>query len=75
MQDVDFEQARKSQILRFVHTYSHNDAIVEPEHDPSLLGEASTVLSDLLDLIKSQDLDHYERMVQLVTQGHDDEDE
>ncbi len=68
MQNVNVEEAKKSQILRFVHTYSHNDAIVEPEHDPSLLGEAPAVLSDLLDLIKSQDLDHYERMVQLVTQ-------
>jgi wobble nucleotide-excising tRNase len=35
---VDFDEAKKSQILRFVHTYSHTDAIVEPDHDPSLLG-------------------------------------
>ena len=75
MQNVDFEEAKKSQILRFVHTYSHNDAIVEPDHDPSMLGEAPAVLSDLLDLIKSQDSDHYKRMVQLVARVDHDEDE
>ena len=75
MQNVDFEEAKKSQILRFVHTYSHNDAIVEPDHDPSLLSEAPTVLSGLLDLIKKEDPRHFERMVKLVTQGDEDEDE
>ena len=51
MLDVDFDEAKKSQILRFVHTYSHNDVIGEPDHDPSLLSEAPTVLSGLLELI------------------------
>ena len=74
MRNVDFEEAKKSQILRFVHTYSHNDTIVEPDHDPSLLGEAPAVLSGLLDLIKKEDPRHFERMVNLVTQVDDDVD-
>ena len=75
MLNVDFDEAKKSQILRFVHTYSHNDAIVEPDHDPSLLGEAPAVLSGLLELINKEDPRHFERMMKLVTKGNDDEDE
>ena len=72
---VDFDEAKKLQILRFVNTYSHNDTIVELDHDPSLLGEAPTVLSSLLELINKEDPRHFERMMKLVTQGNDDEDE
>ena len=72
---VDFDEAKKSQILRFVHTYSHNDVIVEPDHDPSLLGEAPAVLSGLLELINKEDPRHFERMMKLVTKGNDDEEE
>ena len=72
---VNFDEAKKSQILRFVHTYSHNDAIMEPDHDPSLLGEAPAVLSGLLELINKEDPRHFERMMKLVTELDDDEDE
>lgn len=75
MQNLDFDEAKKSQIPRFVHTYSHNDAIVEPEHDPALLGEAPSVLTDLLELIESQDKDHYDRMVKLVNQEAEGEED
>ena len=75
MLHVDFDEAKKLQILRFVNTYSHNDTIVELDHDPSLLGEAPTVLSSLLDLIKKEDPRHFERMTKLVAQGNDDEDD
>ena len=74
MQYVNFDAAKKTKILRFVHSYSHNDAIGEPEHDLSLLGEASNVLSDLLGLVESEDPGHYQAMVNLVQQGDDDED-
>ena len=69
LQDVDFDEAKKTQILRFVHTYSHNDAIVEPDHDHSLLSESPAVLSSLLELIKEEDPRHFERMIQLVSRG------
>ena len=75
MLDVDFDEAKKSQILRFVHTYSHNDVIGEPDHDPSLLSEAPTVLSGLLELINKEDPRHFKRMMKLVTNGNHDEDE
>jgi wobble nucleotide-excising tRNase len=67
LMDVAFDEARKARIVRFVHTHSHSDTVGEPEHDPSLLGEARAVLADLLDLIKSEDPKHFEAMESLVS--------
>ena len=66
MEGVTFEEGRKLRILRFLHTYSHSDAIGEPEHDPSLLAEAGSVLTDLMELIQAQDKAHYDEMIKLV---------
>lgn len=66
VKDLNFDEAKKVRILRFLHTHSHGDAVGEPEHDASLLGEAHFVLKDLLDFIKSQDLRHFDAMVKLV---------
>ena len=74
MQAVDFDEAKKTQILRFVHSYSHNDLIAEPEHDLSLLSESPNVLSDLLDLIKAQDEAHYKGMIDLINREDDEDD-
>lgn len=67
LKDVTFDEAKKVRITRFVHTHSHGDAVGEPEHDPSLLGEAGAVLVDLLELIKSEDSAHFTAMVGLVS--------
>jgi len=76
VENVDFDNAKKIRIIRFLHTHSHGDAVGEPEHDPSLLGEANTVLKDLLELMKSQDPKHYAGMEKLVSQpGAEDDDE
>lgn len=66
LKDIDFDEARKVRIVRFVHAHSHGDTIGEPEHDPSLLGEARSVLGDLLEFIKSQDHKHFAAMMELV---------
>lgn len=66
VEEIQFDEARKVRIVRFVHTYSHNDAVGEPEHDPSLLAESRLVLKDLLELIKSQDPEHYAAMERLL---------
>lgn len=66
LKDINFDEARKVRIARFVHTHSHGDTVGEPEHDPSLLGEARDVLTDLLELIKSEDGSHFSAMVGLV---------
>ena len=67
LKDVAFDEAKKVRIARFVHTHSHGDTVGEPEHDPSLLGEASAVLTDLLELVKSEDPQHFTAMVGLVS--------
>ena len=69
MQGVVIDETKRLRILRFVNEYSHGEAAFGSEYDPSLLGEASAVLSDLLDLIKTEDQVHFERMVALVKQG------
>lgn len=66
LKDVHFDEAKKVRIARFVHTHSHSDTVGEPEHDPSLLGEARSVLVDLLDLIKSEDAQHFVAMESLL---------
>ncbi|MDT8320996.1 MAG: AAA family ATPase [Xanthomonadales bacterium] len=66
LQGIDFDETKKLRVLRFLHTHSHADAIVDPEHDPSVLGEAQAVLADLLALIRHEDAAHYDAMVALV---------
>lgn len=66
LQRIDFDDTKKIRMLRFLHTHSHADEIGEPEHDPSGLGEAQAVLSDLLELIEQEDSAHYRAMVALV---------
>jgi wobble nucleotide-excising tRNase len=66
LKDVTFDEAKKIRIIRFLQTYSHGDTIGEPEHDPSLLGEARPVLENLLELIKNQDPGHFAAMAKLV---------
>jgi len=67
LKDVTFDEAKKVRLARFVHTHSHGDTVGEPEHDPSLLGEARAVVADLLELIKSEDPQHFTAMVGLVS--------
>lgn len=66
MQSVAFDGAKKLRILRFLNIHSHSDSIGEPEHDPSLLAEAGSVLNDLLEFIEAQDKAHFDAMVKLV---------
>ena len=66
LKGIEFDEARKLRILRFVHTYSHGDTIGEPEHDPSVLGEGRSVLQDLLDFMKAQDAAHFAAMEKLA---------
>ena len=75
MKCVTFDEAKKLRILRFLHTYSHSDAVGEPEHDPSLLGEAGSVLKDLLEFIEAQDKAHFDAMVKLVKPQTAEEDD
>ena len=63
---VDYDAAKKTRILRFLHTYSHFDQVAEPDHDLSVLSETPAILQEVLALIRSCDGQHYQRMEQLV---------
>ena len=66
LQSTKLDEPTKIRVLRFVHTHSHSDLIGDPEHDPALLGEAKSVLCDLLELIQVEDPEHYQAMVSVV---------
>lgn len=64
---IQFDSAKKTRILRFLHAYSHFDQVTEPGHDPSVLSETPTVLRDVLDLVQEADRAHYDRMMTKIT--------
>jgi wobble nucleotide-excising tRNase len=63
---VNFPEAKKSRILRFLHTYSHDGKVADPEHDLSILAETPRILADVLDLIKADDPRHFDEMVRVL---------
>lgn len=63
---IDFDVAKKTRILRFLHTHSHGGQISDPEHDPSILIETKQVLKDLLSLIQKDDVRHFDQMKELI---------
>ena len=63
---IDLDVAKKTRILRFLHTHSHAGQISDPEHDPSILIETKQVLNDLLELIQKDDGRHFDQMKELV---------
>ena len=62
-----YDAAKKTRIQRLLNTYSHAEALLEPEHDLSLLSETQPVLVELLELMRLVDKDHYEGLEKLVT--------
>lgn len=67
LENVDFEVAKKSRIIRFLHTHSHKGQIEDPDHDISILSETPQVLADVLEMIKKKDENHFNEMVSLIT--------
>lgn len=66
LQEIDYDENKKSRIIRFVNTLSHLGQIGEPQHDLSALAEARSVLREVLDLMEAQDPTHYSAMESLV---------
>jgi wobble nucleotide-excising tRNase len=69
VEQYGYDAAKKTRILRLLNTYSHAEALLEPEHDLSLLAETQPVLVELLDLMRAVDKDHYEGLEKLVAPG------
>jgi len=67
LEHLEFDNAKKARILRFLQTHSHSGEVDDPEHDISILSETPEVLNDLLDLIKSEDKRHFAEMEKAIT--------
>ncbi|WP_100640210.1 AAA family ATPase [Marinobacter salexigens] len=68
MSKVEFDPAKKTRLLRFLHVHSHHDRVADPEHDLSTLSEAPQVFSDLLGLMHALDEGHYKGLVASIQQ-------
>ena len=66
IKEIQFDEAKKFRILRFLNSHSHSIAVGEPEHDMTALAEGPAVLKDLLEMMESLDNAHYSAMLQLV---------
>lgn len=66
LEAIPYDVAKKTRILRFLHTYSHFDQVAEPGHDPSLLSETPAILQEVLALIQKTDPEHFKCMTELV---------
>ena len=66
---VAFSDAKKARILRFLHTYSHDGKISDPEHDLSVLAETPQILADLMDLVKAEDSRHFDEMTKVLAEA------
>ncbi|MCO6465021.1 MAG: AAA family ATPase [Bradyrhizobiaceae bacterium] len=66
LERVNFDNAKKNRIYRLLNTYSHADAIANPNHDLSLLAETQPVLLDTLEMMMSVDREHYDGLLTLV---------
>lgn len=63
---VSVDGHKKTRILRFLHTESHFDQIGDSEHDMSLLSETPQILRDILELMRTTDMGHYDGMLAVV---------
>lgn len=72
LDSIHFDNAKKNRILRFIHTYSHFDQITDSEHDPSILQESSSIMRDILNLVKTVDECHYLSMEKLLNEEASD---
>lgn len=75
LKEINFDESKKNRIIRFLHTYSHYGQVGEPEHDPSALSEAPSVLKEVIELIQTEDLAHYSAMELLVAEADNTESE
>ena len=67
LERVEFDNAKKTRILRLLNTYSHAGAITDPGHDLSLLAETQPVLLDTLEMMMAVDSEHYAGLLKLVS--------
>jgi len=66
LKETTFDEAKKSRILRFLHTHSHEGSLDDLEHDISILSETPQILRDVIKLIEENDKNHHDELVDLI---------
>jgi len=59
---LDYDDASKETVLRFLHGYSHSGGRLDGEQDMSLLAETRAILRTLFDMMRVEDEKHFKRM-------------
>lgn len=68
LKEIKFDKIKKTRIQRFVETHSHpryENGI--QDFDMTILSETSSIVTDLLKLVKTEDERHYNFMVKSIT--------
>jgi wobble nucleotide-excising tRNase len=73
--EIEFDEDKKTRILRFLNTYSHSETIAVTAHDPSLLSETKSVFQQLLELVQECDPEHFNRMVKICVSTEEENDD
>ncbi len=66
IEHTKIDQAEKTSIIRFLHSYSHSDGFGGSEPNLSALAETKKVMNTILNLMKNEDCEHYTRMKRLI---------
>jgi wobble nucleotide-excising tRNase len=69
IRNAGFDGPKTALIIRFCHTYSHNDVVSEPAHDPSVLSETGAAMRAVLELMAHLDQAHVDEMKTLCARA------
>lgn len=67
LERVEFNEAKKIRIYQFINIQSHYNTIDPPMHYQSVSGELKGVLNDILELMNTEDPNHFKAMKQLCS--------
>ena len=71
MQEIQFDDATRSRICRYMQTHAHRDVVGDADEDLTLLGESRALLNDVLDFMRAADAEHVSRMIARVSTPSD----
>lgn len=62
MGSIQFSEAKRARILRFVDVHSHHERMPQAGHDPSILLETRAIMNELLEFMDAADKPHCDAM-------------
>lgn len=68
MAAIPYDEAKHARIYRFVQTHAHRDAIGDAEDDLTILSETKSVLTDIIEFMRTADGDHCRQLID-ITEG------